>query len=92
MIRATGRVPVKLELAPGTSLRTAARAFFDLNKTWPDEVENTATGEGMAVVGGCEMCGQAILEGDDYASDAEDGGHYCVTCAIGDTPTPAVMP
>ena len=72
---------------PGDQPRAAARHFRQQFGFWPDEVfaadipEESLVFQNSAwtVVGGCESCGEAILEGDEYVY-THDSVHLCGAC------------
>ena len=56
--------------------RKAVRLAWDMYPGWESE-----SVDGVAVVGRCEVCRKAILDGDKFASDPEGDILYCRKCA-----------
>lgn len=64
--------PKAVELTAWTTdPRAAAKAFWVQYGFWPEEVYRDDGLELWTVIGGCEVCGEALLEDDDYERQDE---------------------
>ena len=73
---AHGMVPKKVT---NTSANEAANEFHYLHGVWPDEIEEEGAEFVTEVVGGCEVCHRAILDGEEYGRSA-DGIYFHKAC------------